>query len=274
MDWLDYRERLGIGFDDEQKVGLFINKVFNELNLIANEEESRMQICNDEYYRFCNMTGTIVDPSLYHGNGFKLIMRVLQRHTGKLADFLAYYIAFLNCQKDDKNKPYKHRELRDILTKKLSEAHIPFEVYEDSNGYFVFPKGVDEMDKALISQPLTWLAKYPNAEKAWIKALRRYANASATDASDVADLFRKALETFFQEFFGNQSTLENSKSDYGKYLKSKGIPKELSGNFETLLLSYTNYMNHYAKHHDATSEKALEYIMYQTGNIIRLLITL
>ena len=33
-------------------------------------------------------------------------------------------------------------------------------------------------------------------------------------------------------------------------------------------------MNNYAKHHDKTSINVLEYIMYQTGNIIRLLITL
>lgn len=33
-------------------------------------------------------------------------------------------------------------------------------------------------------------------------------------------------------------------------------------------------MNNYAKHHNKTSKNVLEYIMYQTGNIIRLLITL
>ena len=33
-------------------------------------------------------------------------------------------------------------------------------------------------------------------------------------------------------------------------------------------------MNNYAKHHNKTSRNVLEYIMYQTGNIIRLLITL
>lgn len=92
MDWLDYREKLGIGFDDEQKVDLFIHKIFNILRLISDSEESRMQISNDEYYRFCNMTGTIVDPSLFHGDGFRLIMNVLQRHIGKLADFLAFYM--------------------------------------------------------------------------------------------------------------------------------------------------------------------------------------
>ena len=33
-------------------------------------------------------------------------------------------------------------------------------------------------------------------------------------------------------------------------------------------------MNGYAKHHDKTNKNISEYIMYQTGNLIRLLITL
>ena len=52
------------------------------------------------------------------------------------------------------------------------------------------------------------------------------------------------------------------------------MPAEISNNFEWLLQSYAKYMNEYAKHHDKTNKNALEYIMYQTGNIIRLLITL
>ena len=39
MDWLDYREKLGIGFDDEQKIDFFIHKIFNILGLIAESEE-------------------------------------------------------------------------------------------------------------------------------------------------------------------------------------------------------------------------------------------
>ena len=64
------------------------------------------------------------------------------------------------------------------------------------------------------------------------------------------------------------------KSEYGDYLKEKGVPSELSNNFEKLLDLYTKYINNYAKHHDKTSKNVLEYIMYQTGNLIRLLITL
>ena len=33
MDWLDYREKLGIGFCDEEKFKYFKTKMFNELNI-------------------------------------------------------------------------------------------------------------------------------------------------------------------------------------------------------------------------------------------------
>ena len=274
MDWLDYREKLGIGFNDEQKTKLFFVKIHNILDGLSQSDNSRSQILNEEYFKFCNMTGTIINPTLYYGDGFKLILQTLHNHMNSINDFMSYYIAFLNCQEDNEYKPLKRSEFKNILINMLDESHIPYDLYEDSDGYFVFPKGVKEMDEALVSRPLTWLAKYPNAEKAWIKALKKYAEFETTDASDVADLLRKALETFFQEFFGNAKSLENNKAEYGNYLKTKGIPKEISANLEMLLQAYANYMNNYAKHHDATSNNVLEYIMYQTGNIIRLLITL
>lgn len=156
----------------------------------------------------------------------------------------------------------------------MVESHIPCEVYEENGSYFVFPKGAEELDDALISEPLMWLQEYSNAHKAFVKALKAYSKTTEEDASDVADLFRKALEAFFQEFFNSSKALENMKSEYGSYMKAKGFPSEISNNLETLLQSYTSFINGYAKHHDKTSKYMLEYVMYQTGNIIRLLITL
>ena len=44
--------------------------------------------------------------------------------------------------------------------------------------------------------------------------------------------------------------------------------------FKNTVTSYYKFINNNAKHHDRTEQKVLEYLMYQTGNIIRLLITL
>ena len=62
--------------------------------------------------------------------------------------------------------------------------------------------------------------------------------------------------------------------DYGKFLRDCDVPKEISNNFEKLIKQYSDFMNNYAKHHDKVSINILEYIMYQTGNTIRLLQTL
>ena len=79
---------------------------------------------------------------------------------------------------------------------------------------------------------------------------------------------------YLERLFKSSKSLENIKSEYGSYMKNKGVPTELRNNFETLLQSYTNFMNGYAKHHDKTSKDVLEYIMYQTGSLIRFIITL
>lgn len=270
MDWLDYREKLGIGFYEQDKVKYFMIKIFNVLDTL---EDMYQQISDSEYFRFCNVTGTTVEYSVYRDN-YSSITKILHNHSQILEEFLAYYIAFINCQEDDESKQLTCENFKKLLCNCLNESHIGYEIFEDEKEYYIFPKGVEEFDDALVSEPLRWLVAYPEAEKAWSKALKKYSEEDEDNASEVADLYRKALETFFKNFFGGNKALENYKMEYGNYLKVQGIPKEIAGNFETLLQSYTNFINNYAKHRDATSNKVIEYLMYQTGNIIRLLILL
>lgn len=272
MDWLDYREKLGIGFNDSDKVQHFMIKIFNLLESFS--KSSHSQISDGEYFAFCNMTGTSMLQGTLYGDGYRIILNVLRQHSRNLEDFIAYYIAFINCQKDTDYKEFTKENFKNMLCNMLGESHIPYEVLEDNGNYFVFPKGAEELDNALVSDVLLWLRKYPQTQKAWIKALKDYSEATDTTASETADNFRKALERFFQEFFQSNKSLENMKSDYGTYLSQKNVPAEIRNNLEALLTAYTNYMNNYAKHHDKTSKDLLEYLMYQTGNIIRLMIML
>ena len=272
MDWIDYREKLGIGFSDRDKVEYFMTRIFNLLE--GGGDKMRLQIGEDEYSVFCDVTGTPMLYGPFHADRYSIIMDVLRRNSHTLGHFLAYYIAFVNCQKNSKFKSCTKENFKDALCFTLRQSHIPYEILKDKDGYFVFPKGAEEMDAALVSQPLSWLSAYPKANTAYVKALKEYSEATPDNASDIADKFRKTLETFLREFFGNSAPLEKNKVEYGRYLKSIGVPAEITGNMETLLQAYANFMNGYAKHQDATSMNVLEYIMYQTGNIIRLLITL
>ena len=277
MDWLDYREKLGIGFKDEQKFQYFITKIFNKLRSYRCYDDWS-KLSSTEYCRFCSLVGAAIDVSLvdidYNNNRFDHVLNILNKHCSYIEEFLAYYVAYLNIMDKPREAKLSQEDFKAILLNNLKEAHIPYELQQHNNELYVFPQGVSDFDDALVSQPLEWLKKYPKAEKGWSKALREYAAKEIEKASDVADLFRKALEAFFQEFFAGSKTLENYKADYGAYLKAQGVPSTIANNFETLLQAYTNFMNDCAKHHDATSDNVLEYLMYQTGNIMRLLITL
>lgn len=268
MKWIDYREKLGIGFNDKQRIEALKNKLTNFIDFL--NRSSRFEYTYNDLMMFMTSIGERIDEDFYEE---LLEVRELLDNTKDEIDLISIYIEFCNCyNRLRKNTP--NEDLFSFLCTAMKELEIQFEIFDDEDGKYIFPKGVEEFDSALVSAPLQWLIAYPNTEKGWSKALRDYAECKPDKASDIADKFRKALETFFKEFFGNDKTLENNKAEYGRYLKAQGVPAEISNNLETLLLAYTNFMNAYAKHHDKTEPKVLEYLMYQTGNIMRLLITL
>ena len=273
MRYLDYRKKLGLGFNDSERSARFISQIHNFL-----DNEGMVFSRNDEI-AFCDEIGEQaheendlldVDFNFNKPSGLQVAWQYL-KNDKNLNSFISKYVALINTYQGSKtNRNKLLKKIEDVL----EDCRIEYEILTDNDGVFIFPKGAKELDDALVSEPLEWLKSYPQTRKEWIDALKDYSNLNSNNASDVADKFRKALERFFQEFFNTTKTLENLKSEYGNYMKSKGVPPEISNNLETLQQCYTNFMNNYAKHHDKTSENLLEYIMYQTGNIIRLLITL
>lgn len=278
MNHIDYRKRLGLSYTDKDKTDHFIARMYNFFLNVSGDRERFDSLIEQS---FCDKIGMPMKKENMlllqlddndEPTGLQRAWIYLEKRKTNLLDFLFCYIMLVNSYA--KGRSTERNILTNVLLDALDDCQIPYDVIKDEDGIFVFPKGVPEFDDALVSQPLEWLKKYSSAYSAWVKALKEYSGSTKENASEIADKFRKALEAFFQDFFGGQKSLENYKSDYGKYLKEQGIPKEISGNFESLLQSYTQFMNNYAKHRDATSDKVLEYIMYQTGNIIRLLITL
>lgn len=269
MKYLDYRKRLGIGFDNSQLESLFLKKMKNHLEVTRADASFDNLITPRMVFEYCNITGAEYEDMDTSYCLDSIIEDVI--YASDIREFLAKYSVLLYLLKGYQ-QAYQH--FWNILLDNLGEANIQYELLNDDDGVFVFPKGAPEMDNALISEPLSWLSAYPKTHTAYVKALKEYSEATPSNASDIADKFRKTLETFLREFFNNNAPLEKNKVEYGRYLKSQGIPSEITVNMETLLQAYANFMNGYAKHQDATSLNILEYLMYQTGNIIRLLITL
>lgn len=274
MDFVDYREKLGVGFNDESKFRYFKTKLFNIINLACDDTYSGC-LDFDEYFCFCNLTGTEQDTRLLEDYHSKERMRhcvnVLEHHTSYMAEFLPYCMAFINSVKAEKYGNWKRDNFVNVVTKMLKESHIPYELLEENGEYFIFPKGAPELDAALVSEPLEWLKDYPVAHRTYITALKQYAE--GIYIRDVADNLRKTLEAFLQEFLGNSKNLETNKNDICKYLGEQGVDAGISGLFQPLINAYKNINDRIAKHNDAVDEKLLEFLLYQTGVLVRMVLT-
>lgn len=265
MNWIDYREKLGIGFNDFEKFQLLKHKVCTFLRYVDNCI-SISDYINPTYINYFILTG--------YGTPDMNINGVLQSMTfcDSMKELISKYIAFVNtASKHIANKQILD-EIRDFLPSELTSLHIPYTLLEDSDGLFIFPKGSKELDDALVSQPLEWLSEYPKAQKTFCIALRQYSE--GVYVRDVADNLRKSLEEFLREFLKNDCDLNRNKKEVETYLKSENADSQLIQMFVSLMTHYYLLNNEIAKHNDKTDARYLEFPLYQTGLFIRMLIVI
>lgn len=267
MKWIDYREKLGIGFNDEQKVKMLSNMIRNFIENIVGDSYGE-----NAYFAYCMMTGEMYfDYNRPYHHAADSIGK------GKsMAEIIAKFIAFHNTYAVtyDRYATYhitSKTEVMEFLKSSLNALKIQFEIMEDDDGVFIFPKGAEELDDALVSEPFEWLKDYPNARKTYATALKQYSD--GIYIRDVADNLRKALEAFLQEFLGNSKNLETNKSEICRYLGEQGVDAGISGLFQPLINAYKNINDRIAKHNDAVDEKLLEFLLYQTGVLIRMVLS-
>ncbi len=192
----------------------------------------------------------------------------LSKHTKNFSDFLFCIVALINTYSGEKSEK---KAIIQAIEKIFKDSYIEIEILEDADGIFIFPKGAKELDDALVSEPLRWLKSYPKAQKTYIIALKQYSE--GVYIRDVADNLRKTLEAFLQEFLGNTKNLETNKNEICKYLGEQGVDAGVSGLFQPLINAYKNINDRIAKHNDAVDEKLLEFLLYQTGVLIRMVLS-
>lgn len=274
MDFIDYREKLGLGFNDEQKFQLFQTRIFNALSV--NGKGSSGSITYDEYYSFCMETGSKINSqyivSHMGRDRFENCIRILSYHKNTMSEFLSYLVWFANSIHTQKRyeSDWNREKYANFIMSMLNECHISFDLLEEDDKFFVFPKGAKELDNVLVSDVLTWLQRYPKAHKTYCTALKQYAE--GIYIRDTADNFRKALEEFCQEFLSNTKNLANNITEVFQYLGKNNAEPEVASMMKSLMNTYDTLNNKIAKHNDKVDEKYLEFLMYQTGVFIRMLI--
>ena len=273
MDWIDYREKLGIGFDDKEKSRLFYSRMSNALDVLISSCDAFVTIT--EYNNFCMDTGTRLNLNVLENyqecERFRDCVRIIRDHETVFNVYLAYFVWFINSLSDAKGRNWNRQSFKRMLLHNLKEAHIQFDLLEDGNKFFVFPKGASELDNALVSEPLEWLRDYPLAHKTFVIALKQYSD--GIYIRDVADNLRKALEAFLQEFLGNEKNLETNKNESCRYLGEQGVDPGITGLFQPLINAYKNINDKIAKHNDAVDAKLLKFLLYQTGVLIRMVLS-
>ena len=264
MKWIDYRKKLGIGFDDDGKFRMLSNNLQNYVENCLGE-------CYDEvsHLNYCQMVG-----ETYHDyyRPYQHLRRSLEKCESTV-ELISKIIAVYNTCKlvHDGYHLVPKSEILSCLEDALDKLNVGYEVISDKDGVFIFPKGAEELDRALVSEPLEWLKAYPKTHKTYVIALKQYSE--GIYIRDVADNLRKALESFLQEYLGNTKNLETNKNEICKKLGEKGVDPGIAGLFQPLINSYKNINDRIVKHNDAIDKKLLEFLLYQTGVLIRMVLS-
>ena len=131
LDFIDYRNALGIGFDNRELENLFFNRIFNELN----ELNAINEISRDEYLDFCRKTGYRMQHGIVSDECWNAVMKVLQDNSRSIKEFLPYYVYFCSCQNDI----LKKEALKNIVCNCLEKSHIPYDIFEENGTFFCLP---------------------------------------------------------------------------------------------------------------------------------------
>lgn len=270
MRTMDYRKVLNLSVNESLKYDRFYAKIHN---YFVNSNVSDF----DEIYEqtFCDAIGVEMkvrdkrfDELLNEPQGLDRAWIYMEKCKSDFYELLFRCVTLIN------TLPKSQKKLRDwlydLVVGALDDCQIQYEILNDKDGVFIIPKGAKELDDALVSQPLEWLKSYPQAHKTFCIALRQYND--GVYIRDIADNLRKALEAFLQEFLHNEKNLETNKNEICKYLGEQGVDAGISGLFQPLINSYKNINDRIAKHNDAVDKKLLEFLLYQTGVLIRMVI--
>lgn len=161
-----------------------------------------------------------------------------------------------------------------VLVNKISEAlklsNANIKILKNGDNYELYPIRVDFLDETLIFDNLVWLNKYEVAKEHFSNAIKM--EQKEKNYRNIVDELRFSLENFFQQIFNNKKTLENQKNNIGVYLKTNGISTNISNMYIKLFDLYTTYNNDNAKHGDNIKNQEIDYLIYLTGNFIRLII--
>ena len=151
---------------------------------------------------------------------------------------------------------------------KISNANVM--VCKNGDNYELYPMNTEFLSGALIVDVLSWLDEFEQSKKSFAKAIR--IKRTESNYRGIIDELRLSIELLFKQLFKNEKSLENQTENIGRYFKENNISIEISNMYIKLMDLYTKFNNNNAKHNDKIKEIEIDYMIYLTGNFIRLIV--
>lgn len=151
---------------------------------------------------------------------------------------------------------------------KISNANVM--VCKNGDNYELYPMDTEFLSGALIVDVLSWLDEFEQSKKSFAKAIRT--KRTESNYRGIIDELRLSIELLFKQLFKNEKSLENQTENIGRYFKENNISIEISNMYIKLMDLYTKFNNNNAKHNDNIKEIEIDYMIYLTGNFIRLIV--
>lgn len=164
--------------------------------------------------------------------------------------------------------------IKQIRKISLLTPSASFVVHRRDKQVTIYPSGDKFLDQGIIDYTLSGLENYPEVAEHFEKALEIYLHGTTSQYRNLLDDLRFALEQLLKKVLGNKKSLEKQNSDLGSWLKEKGLHTYVRELYQTLLIHYQKYQNDAVKHNEAYSIDEVEFMIYLTGNFMRLLLQL
>lgn len=177
----------------------------------------------------------------------------------------------------------KHNITQDFLSEIVKQIRrisvltpsAGFQIYKKGKQVIIYPYGDEFLDKGIIDCVLSGLEDYPKVAEPFEKALKIYQSGEISLYRNLLDNLRFALEQLLKKILNNEKSLENQNEPLEKWFKAKELHPQVLNLYKELLFNqYKKYQNDAVKHDEKYSVDEVEFMIYLTGNFIRLILQL
>lgn len=224
----------------------------------TNEGLSGSEIC-----KFCNQYAvkyakTIKHTKLPFAKGVSNKAQVLRENLACFEPEQQFVIIRDLCDLEKFSNNEQVNELKVILTRDY---------------YHLAPQEIAEQILETVNQVKNWLDGYPEAKKYYEDALEKMS--CKIYKRNLLDDLRCSLEALVKDILQSKSSVENLKSDLGKFLDKSNINVQVKNLYiSTVFDFFTKYQNENVKHNSNFKEIEIDFIFNQTTVIMQFLIAL